>query len=862
MFFQRVCLDNYIPFSHGGVKHVEFEPHEPCVAILGGNGSGKSSLLSQLSVLPQARTLYSKNGSISLTVEHNGDLYDISSDFSKASAPYSFKKNGEELNIGGTSETQKDLVEENFGLVPYINSIVSGKAQLCNTIKSARKTLLSECYPSDLTFVLEYHKKVCSQIRAFGNQIKLLQTREGSLSSALLSPAENKRMSDIRDTYLGVIDRIDKVNLLLENEIIELRRHPAMQHEYHPEDLQNIEFEIEKIHRRYVAEFLDINETRHLGETIDSEHLGINYATLNTELLHLEKNKETISENLQTIRDELNKFANLKYSSTDDKRTALVNELNVIKNEAAALEEEKAWNDMVIIPMNKVLDVIECESDIDDMVSNLHQYTGSLLDQETLDRTRNDIYIAQSTIKSLTAEKTELETQIAKSEARLEQLTKNSYPQDCQRVCPLRSTVEGAIRDVRLRIESYKGRIADINKHMTGASVLIETNTKLLNEINPAYPVIRRLKSTLEDNCLIDIALRGEKLIDCLNSHGQDISNRIRIGLAASKKYHRCQNLKNRIEQITHTLGMMDSLENTQMSTDVINGIIADKEKKLEAGISKLEEIDARCAKLVAGMDHIANINGILRELQTIITRTETAMNIKLVRTRIEFDKEIIAEHTRIKNDLSTKLREIERTLTEQKRISDILHSETLPQLENIRKEKQKWEAVEQALSPTKGLPCIYLVRFINRLFARMNAYIKEVWSYDMELVYLNEEDDLDFTFQVMINKSSIVQDISVCSNGQKAIIDLAFILAVCVERGWNNKFAICMDEVDSALTDEHRGKLVGLISELLDNGTIKQLFLVNHFAIQTGIQHCETVALSTDGVVLPAEYNLHANIF
>ena len=173
-----------------------------------------------------------------------------------------------------------------------------------------------------------------------------------------------------------------------------------------------------------------------------------------------------------------------------------------------------------------------------------------------------------------------------------------------------------------------------------------------------------------------------------------------------------------------------------------------------------------------------------------------------------------------------------------------------------LKQEEDIWKAVESGLNPSKGLPCIYLVRFMNRLIQRANQFIKEVWCHDMELVYLNEEDDLDFTIQVMQNKSTITKDISLCSNGEAAIINLAMILAIGVERGYLNWCYLKLDEIDAALTETHRSRLVALIDRLVNEGVIKQLFLVNHFAIQTGMSKCSTICLCSEGIVLPNEYN------
>ena len=861
MFFRKIVLENYLPFSHVGNKRVEIRPASPGVAINGGNGSGKSSLLRAIGVTPWSRSDFGKNGSVLMEVEHNGAIYQISADFSNAAAPNHFIKDGKELNIGGTGETQKDLVEEHLGLNNAIWDLLSGGVNICELPASARKKLFSTHYPSDLTFVLEYHKKVCSQIRAYGNQLKLLQGREGSYRASLMDPAELEKLREERDTYLLIIDRIDKFNLLLENEIMRLRENEAMKHEYHPEDLDDIIHRFNVLRQAYVHEFLNIDRNRNLGEKIDASGLEAAYSRLNAELKHAEQDKERITASLVETRDELNKFANIKYASKDDKRLSLTNELNVVNMEIGMLEKEYAWKDKPLIPFDKLIDTVEIERDISDMVNNLKQYSGSLMGAEQISLLKNDITIAKNTIATLNREKLDLTDQLTKAEDRLSKLTKNSYPQDCTRACPLRATVESSVRDVKLRIEALKSRLDAIDKHMTASAELIAENDAKYREIAPSIPVMRMLWDTLTANYLGEIALQGEDYVECLNNRATEIINRVRNAVDYSKKYHRHKNLVDRKENITHTLAMMKTMETAQLSAEVIEGIIADRERKINDGVAKLSEIENICDKLASEMERITDIGSLLRDVARLTERTKICLNIKLIRNRIEFDQEIIREHLSLKNHLSTRLREIERVLQDQKRLSDILNTETLPQLELIKKQKARWEAVEAGLSPSKGLPCIYLVRFINKLIERANALIREVWDHDMELVFLSEDDDLDFTLQVMHNKSTVVKDVSWCSMGEQTMINLAMTLAICMERGYLKQYAIKLDETDAALTENHRSKLVQMIGRLLAEGEIKQLFMVSHFFAQTGIPNVENVVLSTDGIVLPNSYNENVTI-
>jgi len=856
MLIRKAVVEGYIPFTHVGNKHVEFTVDQPITAFIGSNGSGKSSLLRAISVFPAIRTDYAKNGFIDLTIEHQGHVYELSSRFENATSPNSFKKDGVELNIGGTGDTQKDLVEEHFGLLPYIHEIMSGKMQMCTMVRSARKQLFSSCYPSDLSFVLEYHKKVCSNIRSIGNQIKLMQSREGTLVASQIAPEEEARLAAEKDCCVEILARIDKVNLLLENEINQLRQHPYMHQQYHPEELVGVVHRLRMLREAYTSEFLDRESGKKLGDDVSLQGLSNLRIRLASELAHKEKSKEYIQSNLQDIRDELDKLSNIKYASAKNKRDSIINEMNVISSELELLDQDPSWKTSVVIPMEKLGDVIALEHDIVDLLEQIHPYSGHIVGQEELDKLRNEIYISKNSIGTLEREKEELEKQNEACKARLGVLTKNSYPADCTRVCPLRATIESNTRDVRLRMAEIDSRIRTINEHVADLQKSIDKNNAVLSEIAPIRPALKILYELLQENYLMEIALQGDSFITCLNTSPMEIINRVRRGVENSKKFHRYKNQKQRYEELTRTLSTLKTIESTQMSAEMIEKIVADRETRISKGIKEIQAIEDECAEINDNLDKVSRVAEIMVDINRIVDSVKTNMNIKIIRTRIEFDQQMIREHDALRSEVSAKLREIERTLEDQKRLRDVLDTEIRPTMKRLRRDEDIWKAVESGLNPAKGLPCIYLVRFINRLLQRANEFIKEVWCHDLELVYLNEEDDLDFAIQVMQNKSTIVKDICLCSNGEQAIINLAMILAIGVERGYLNWCYLKLDEIDAALTEGHRSKLVSLIDRLVNEGVIKQLFLVNHFAIQTGMSKCSTICLCSEGIVLPNEYN------
>ena len=862
MFWKRIVLDGYIPFTHVGNKHVEIDFVSPVTSIAGANGCGKSSLLRIMDVAhPPIRTDFQKEGRIEMTLEHDGHTFVLTSDFKNSSAPHSFKKDGVELNISGTSDTQSDLAYEHFGITPLINELMAGNIHICATQKAARKQFFSATYPSDLSFVLEYHKKVCSQIRVLSNQIKLLQGREGSLLASIMSQSEVDKLNMWRDTALEIVTKIDRINLLLSNEVEQLSKHPVLSKKYDDSRLDNIEEDLQKLVVDYRSKLLDVKSGSKYGERVDKDLLRLNIERRKQQLeffsSQLEKDKSSVS----SVVEELNKLEKLRDTPTSDKKDDIINELHLIEKEMEEIKSKPEWQDAPSIHEDKLEIVNDLVSTINDIIVTIHPYSGKLIGQDEINRLRSESDGLRFTTSNLITEQTSLESQFRQMKSRKDMLTQNSYPKDCDRVCGLRATLDASVRDIDLRCKDIETRLEHITEDLIQQRKQIETNQRILQEVSPVLPIMKRLWDILSENYLIDLALNGETFLDCLNTQCYEIGNRIVKGIESSKLFFRYKKLSEQVLSIKNMLTAMEANESAKLSADMINEMIRDRQSKLDAGIAEIDRIERSQNKILDEVNDMTFTLDTMKNIETIIGYTTDVLNSKILLNRIAFDKQLIAEHDNVRNVLTTKLREIEGTLSEQRRISDILNTEIRPTLDTLRKQLANWSLVESGLSPTCGLPCVYLIRFINRLIARTNELISAIWYCDMELAYLDEKDNLDFTLKLILNRSTTVKDVSLCSNGQKAVIDLCFTLAVAMERGYINWMTLRMDETDAALTDEHRAKLIDLISRYISDGAIRQLMIVSHFAAQTGLPDCDNVVLCTDGIVCPATYNEHAVI-
>ena len=861
----------YMPYTHTGTHFLHIDFMDRVTAIMSSNGFGKSSLLREISPYPPVRTDYQKQGYVKKVFKHDAHVYELVSDFKNVSCPHSFKEDGVELNISGTSETQRDLIEEKFGITQMIEDIMSMKYRICDMRPSERKTLFSAMYPSDLTFVLEYHKQVCSQIRTLNNQIKLLRSRDTSLRGKLMSKEQIEDLNKTRDDYNYIVNLADKLNLLLSSENERLQAMP----EYHAMDsLSDEEMEIfRKCNNGEILEVLNWLQERynllimrhpelHLNSDLNYRGQMLNVMTndLNDKARRISEENQQNIEKIKTLRDELDYFLNCKNSNKEDEKEALEKSIVYFKEQIKRLGDVDE-TDYIISEdrLERVSSFVIPE--ITTLCTELHQYAGKLKTAQEIQSMRKDVEATSTLLSAARDAELKVQARIDQLDGRLFQLKSKGYPADCMRGCGIRESLAKMIQDTEEQSRYHKSELKKVQTQIIDCQNSINATKNALQAPSLALPIIERLWGILSRENLGDFVLKGGTFISFLNDYCTELPNIITKLYAKSNSFW---TKKSYLRDLSLAEGKLETLQNAEkamMSIEVINHAIAEREHQLSDLHRKLVLFSQQMEDIASKKEAITNMQGCVTDMMITIDTVMSAINYNKLRTRVAFNEKIIDEHTAVKNELNRRLREIETSISEQKNLHAIVEQEIEPTLKVLESDLIRWESVEFGLSPTKGLPFIYLVRFINRLISHVNRYIKEVWCYDMELVYLKESDNLDFGIQVLINKSSIVKDISICSDGQKAIINLAMTLAISKERGFGTKFPLKLDEVDAPLTDEHRTNLVAMLSRLVEVGEIAQLFLVNHFVIHSGMSHCETVCLSTDGIVVPNVFNEHVQI-
>lgn len=188
-------LQNYNRIKLKHIQNFEYYPSEKIQIILGTNGSGKSSVLHELSPLPAESKNYGPDGNKTIVIEHLGSVYTLVSSFAKGQH-HSFIKDDQELNQGGTYTVQKDLVKQYFSITPDIQEMMLGLNPFTNMSPAERRSWFTRLSDANYDYAIQVYNRVKERHRDVSGAIKTLKKDLVVQDNKVLSAAELKQLED------------------------------------------------------------------------------------------------------------------------------------------------------------------------------------------------------------------------------------------------------------------------------------------------------------------------------------------------------------------------------------------------------------------------------------------------------------------------------------------------------------------------------------------------------------------------------------------------------------------------------------------------------------------------------------------
>ena len=817
-------LEGAIRLELSGIKNLKITPETSITAIIGSNGSGKSSLLHYLSPLPADKADFTKTGYKKIVLEKEGVKYVLTSDFKDNKHSFVIEFTGEELNVGGTQTMQNQLVQDYFNYNKNIHQLLTGKERFTLMSPAKRKEWFTLLCDTDYSYGLKVFGKAKDKQRDARGAIKRMRQQIISLTND-----QEEDQSDIPNNILQLEEKIDT-----------LRTIAPFKKEY--SDPQ-FEFNLKEKIKHTTLEIKDSNQDLKL-----SKKKVLNRWMTEDTLEDLTNRKEALYEKLVKLKQQ--------YASKVEEYTETENRLANMK--LSSEEEFKSIRDKRDELKQEIQEIIKTDESILNIDNALFQEKTYQDNRNTIDATLMALFNIQSP---------HLSSQLVEETETLLNGKKQLLSESSFRLVKINERLEA------FKEKEKEDKVSCPNCH---------------HQFHPGLEPEKynRLKEILENETNVNVKLTEEvnELNDKLNQLNEDM-NLVRqfsqlckaypellgeIGTEVLKqKYYLSQpnyaqvKLQDRMYKVSLKIKVDRLQEQVNELEKQLNSISSVDEKyynETKEHLSKLEtlsntlheEIQENLVIYKDILKAIEDITQFQKHRESLSNQLETYNALELELAEYLLYKSANSVITTYREDvyrLSKKQSEIE----SKRQTIQLLEK----QVDTLSNELRVWDAVLDALNPTDGLIAEGLLGYIKIFLARMNGLIASIWTYPLIIhpskMSEESETELSYRFPMTVGISDKPKnDVNQGSDGICEVIDLAFRMVAMKALGLKG-YPLYLDEFGRTFDNKHRENALRLVERLSEEFIEDQIFMVSHsfmeYSVLNDVAFC---VLSEDNIVLP----------
>ncbi|QBJ02750.1 SbcCD protein, subunit C [Pseudomonas phage Psa21] len=826
MYLQYVQLVKYKRLMLSNIQSLEWTPTKNLMVIIGSNGSGKSSLLDELSPLPSHRSQFEKNGSKTVHCMHKGSRYVLHSDYEKDSGTghHTFIKDNVKLNDNGTYQIQLDLCKQEFGLQQDVHELMTGRIKFSQLPVNKRREWLTRASPVDLGYAFNLLSRVSDEARAQKNVIDHMTKRLANENVDMLDDSEITRLRQERQRLT------DRVNTLF------LHRNPSTKQGFThntaaKEKLDNI---------LHTAKHL-LHQYPRLSDSFRVEDRGEYNQVVNQRLANVQAAQAVIDrlmEELETVRATTpSQIEKISPEEIQELKERLAYHLNIAAEKNAIVQ---AYKDP--IPLCRMGVFGDMQAKLEDAFDRAYTTVMTIPNNEDGNLSTA---IAQGKKEKLAECKTKLRSI---EEYISETLRRIATLKGCDHVqCPnCQHTFAPGVDPKDLPI--LEERLNKASQAETHFKTEIKAIEEYLEKFMDYAGFVQQFQQITRDHK--DFAsvwewmtadgrlFRLPKMIatDVVRWHDAQ-----QAMIEAAIQLENAKNIETRlkvIEAIDFDAAGYMLKRATDLETEINNKLLSQQSTRneIESYVHSGNDVDA----------FITKVNTCLTEYADWHKRAVQHAEWLLDQA---FSEEIDATHQQLAVT-GNRLREAERRDTEIRLLED-----TVADAADAHTDLQ---LLAKALSPKGGLIGQYMLGFLQGVTKLVNSVIDEVWTYPMVVLPSKiDKEDLDYKFPLNVGNGAVEPaDIDLGSDSQKEIVNFAFSVALLKFMGFDD-FPLMLDEFGRTFDEQHRTNLVPFIGRLIELGQFQQIFYISHYTSTHGaFNQAEFVVLDPTNVTVPEFFN------
>lgn len=780
--------------------HIRYTPVSNYQVILGQNGIGKSTFLSNLLSYPSlGGKAFHKEGFSKVIFEtEQGEITTRLG----ADGKYGFYLGDTNLNEGGTQGIQKELYAEHLGITPSIEAILNPSFDFLAMTAAKRQEFLASLTTGDLSFALTLHKSLEQKARQSDNVIKKLELNLAELQAKIIPDDEyellKKRLEElnksIKELYLSIDDTMEPPRYTVEELVARRERFKNVLRsefkEKHPKAPVPAKdsAHAEEIVRYYVQSIAAMHSEYHsLTEQFESL----------SEIRQQMNPGNGVGNSPEGIQSELNRIQGILEEKNSEymlKHLSQSNDPNGVTIRRNSIEEYYNLSDMLLSAAADIEHIYGLFAGTWTKELILYDFNGA---KEAIDVTRNKLFRIQSEIQSL--------------EERLEHMHDNDV--ECPE-CKTKFTPGARGNETR---ESIEKKLEYFYTQLGKGKEVFEKQKEKLNQAETIRGEVERAVNLVRNRDMGDVYESVVSRYSLIESPQDFIRELYRIAaclplIGDIKDLHmQKRELEKQLEYIIKV-----------GSTEMIDKRLEELEGKIYNLGSRIRETEDEQKSFLDKIRQASNYmvwtdtkNKEYMELNNLIERT-----IKAIYN--EANKRIVDKLQISSSELAKTINNHEKDLIRLEQVSEMLE-----------KEKVSYQAAKRSadeLSPKSGLIAEQLFGFIEAFFNDVMEILNETWSYDITIYPAKDNSEsLSYIFPVEFNNSGIKsEDISKTSEGQYAIINFAIRIVALRYKGYVNG-PLFLDEPEKDIHPGHKVKMMNFIRMLVEHGIFSQVFIISH---------------------------------
>lgn len=812
-----LILKGYKRLALRGITSFAYNPKQDMQLILGTNGSGKSSVMREMSPLPANPSDYFKEGSKEIIVEHRGVIYTLTSVFLPKNE-HRFIVNNENLNKGGTITVQKELVKQHFNIDQELFNVLIDDTVFTEMPALKRRDWIIELSGNDMTYALSIFQKLKTKLRDSQGVVK-------HLSKRLADETQNLPTKEIVDEMRLTCDRL-KGEL---NQLMQLK-YPDIK------TTQKIEQEL----GTYNKQVTTLAST--ILKTFTKLKKSFTWSSISDLLNAIEEQREILTyktAQLESVQKEYASFEDI-IKAMELSNNVGVEELH-LKIEEAKLEAKQLY-DTVEVDVGKLVG----NQDIDKFIIACEQLLGILedtSDNQFLRFTDDKKQSVNNEINILVTVMNERQKTITGLQHAKQHLLSSDTV-----TCP-RCSLQFIAAYKNLSIDDVEKRLNELTELHNRDELVLKEHRQFVEEYQQYASLLTRLNNIFvkyHDYASLWFVFKSHWKTNPIPT--------VSCGFLHSwiKQANDVKRLIKLMDYIRENESVLIILrENTHANSEGLKtriSIIEDNIVTLGNEITAIKTEIAAMTSIRKQFDDMAkqydSLKDVVNQLSVVLTCYLKAIH------NDDLDNSI--------NDRMTLLASTESLFLKSSRALSVIEDLTATK-NDVSLNLEALALLVDELSPTEGLIAEQINAFMTSFVGSINQIISKIWTYDLQVLPCSLADgELDYLFPLSVNLHDLmVPDVSKGSSSQVDIVNFAFKIVVMLFLDMRD-YPLYLDELAPSLDEQHRLNIIMFVKEFLEMRNASQLFMISHYAAMHGAFSQTDICVmdSTNVITLPEYFN------